>query len=834
MNGDIYKSLCAIFNFNKDTKNVSFGVNPLLNRLDKKDLYKTFLFEFCFLLKNGSVEFNKLDDIWFFKIFNVEEKEIALEIIKVLIDKIYEKNISNEIYLTAVIKLINLNNHEKYKLFRNIQSIYSYYNNNPEYIIYALICTLGFNNEFIKTTILKKDLIDIMDYFLKKINKENKIDYSNINEEFLFDLNKLLYYLNFNKKDSQKNKNFYEFYQYLYNEDKVKEKPKFLEGINPINYFAELKEILIEHEHEYEKNRFDNSEDNINKTEEILKIKYNDEINVDGLNKDSIQFSSNVNKNNPNYINIKTSQEDQRLINNSSKDKTNKNHFPNFQDLIRKEITKYFSLYSKYDDLKILCSRIPSIIKDMNFNKAFLKRYYELLFEISENKLLINKFFSPKVLLQIANLVNIKRKLIEVIPFNLMEKYHKYFYFNKDYYPSEINLKELKFFLEKKLKECKSQEKDLIEKDLNRLNNFINAKDTKTSIDCQVYIDDRDKTGKKLRMIIDFLKFCQNYFHPIVHTSKITLDSLFSSNLKFVDYVFSLKDNIKNDNDKDNKNEEDKFETDLKELTIEKDIKLYKEKKNIEIEDALKILCSNQNYNLNEIDIDKLVASKKNHQDKLNFFENKIGSFLRIIPKEGFEDFKLNHEIEMKESDLINKLNDFDVKISKIIEHKKSRDEAEKIIQEIKELIANETKIVKELYSNFEKLTIDKSNELINSKTNRIYLILNFLKNQREKIDNSRKKLYEEYEKDLNILIMEASKYKSYLREYLSNNVNLFDEWVKEASKENKYKEKYLNFNVLYDNFRDLITSVEIVIDYSYDEKFVLWIIKNNFSQYLK
>ena len=144
--------------------------------------------------------------------FNVEEKEIALEIIKILIYSINENNISNEIFLTHAVKLINLNNHEKYKIFRNIQSIYSYYTNNLEYLILSLICTLGFNNEFNKSSILKKHLMDIMKYFSNKIEKEDKIDYSNINEEFLYDLNKVLFYINFNKKDFQKNKYFQEFY----------------------------------------------------------------------------------------------------------------------------------------------------------------------------------------------------------------------------------------------------------------------------------------------------------------------------------------------------------------------------------------------------------------------------------------------------------------------------------------------------------------------------------------------------------------------------------------------------------------------------------------------
>ena len=119
---------------------------------------------------------------------------------------------------------------------------------------------------------------------------------------------------------------------------------------------------MIEHENKYEKDRIDNSEENINKIEEIQEIKDN------GKNEDLIQSSSHINKNNLNINNFNTSNEDQGLINNSSIDQANKNNCPNNQYLTRKEIIKYIRLYSKYNDLKILCSKIPSIIKDMNFN----------------------------------------------------------------------------------------------------------------------------------------------------------------------------------------------------------------------------------------------------------------------------------------------------------------------------------------------------------------------------------------------------------------------------------------------------------------------------------
>ena len=196
--------------------------------------------------------------------------------------------------------------------------------------------------------------IEEEDNFLNKIKGEDKIDYFNINEEFLYDLNKILYYLNFNKKDAHKNKNFYEFYQYLCKLDNIKEKHKYLDGVNPITYFIELKEIINEHDNEYEKNIIINTGENMNKNEEILKIKNNEKINNNGKNENSTRSSSDINGNNSNINNLYTSTENQGLINNSSIDQADNNNFSNIQDLVRKEITKYFGLYSKYNNLKIL------------------------------------------------------------------------------------------------------------------------------------------------------------------------------------------------------------------------------------------------------------------------------------------------------------------------------------------------------------------------------------------------------------------------------------------------------------------------------------------------
>jgi len=62
-------------------------------------------------------------------------------------------------------------------------------------------------------------------------------------------------------------------------------------------------------------------------------------------------------------------------------------------------------------------------------------------------------------------------------------------------------------------------------------------------------------------------------------------------------------------------------------------------------------------------------------------------------------------------------------------------------------------------------------------------------------------------------------------------NINFIDDWIKTNP---KYKKKYLVSDVIINNLRELLSSIKLDINYSYDERFILWSIKNGFSNYLK
>ena len=288
-----------------------------------------------------------------------------------------------------MLKFLHLGDHKKYILFKRLQSIYSYYHKNIEYVIFPLIFTIGFENQFLRK-LLKNDLMDIISNFIYKIDKDDNIIY-NIDEGFLADLNKLIYYYNFNIRNPENKKDINPLYKYLCTKKDSFQKPLDLEELYPeaFNYFAELKVILIDYDNKYKnKNKIETEQKNNveeNGTEKI--IIYNNK----EKNEISTKFSFDITENNTN--NKKSNKKQWENVDLSKIKIVNNFIDINFiNDLIDERVQKGINQYDKFIKLQKLCENIPSIINDMNLNKNFIETYYKLNFEIAENNLLINKY----------------------------------------------------------------------------------------------------------------------------------------------------------------------------------------------------------------------------------------------------------------------------------------------------------------------------------------------------------------------------------------------------------------------------------------------------------
>ena len=830
MNENIYKRICSIYDFDEDSQILTYNYNILSKNSNsqRSNIYKSILFEFCFLINKGSVEFKDLNDICFFKSFSTKEKELALEIIDVLLKIIENKKMDDSDYMNLTCNLLKDNN-RKLNIFKYLQSIYSYYKDDFRYIIYPIIYTLGFDNEALKLY-LKNDLMDVIGRYM---NESSEIYYYNIDEEFLQYLNKLLYYLNYNQKNPKEIKDINSLYKYLCDYGSNPKKASDLDEkyAEHINCFSKIKDLIeaMYINKEINLSAKDNSEKNTN--EENIKANNNGQSN--NKNGNSTKSSSDINENNSN-INISNGENtlNKELLGNNTN-----NNSTIIRDIVKEEIKIYLEYLENCNKLKGLCEKIPCVLNNMKIDKNSLDQYYNILLENRENKFLISKLSSTIILLQNSNIINLRRKLTEVIPFHIMEKYQDYFSFTSDYFPNSSNLKELKKIIsDKQLEALEAKEKKIIDDDLNRLGDIRKMKDQKNDPDCVVNINDNNQIGKQIKMVIDFLKYYKKNCNPVVHISKKNSDyyllprSLFSSNLKYADYIFSLSDNVKQNNYGAQNKDKIKLEIESDEYS------LYKDEKIISIDEALNILFSKNYLNMSEINVDNKIEGKKKIVNKLKLFDKNIEPFYDIFSLKKKDDFIITDDIKAKESDIINKLNWFDISFSKIINDELSRGECHKIIQDLKELIEIENEDAERIYLESKKLIANTNNEeLVQKKINRLNIILNFLGNQREKINNARKNIYEEYENYLNVLVNKAKEYNIYLKKYYSfNKSNYFDEWIKTESAQKAFEKKYLNLPQIMANFKDLLESVKLDIDYSFDEKFVLWAIKNNFSKYMK
>ena len=126
----------------------------------------------------------------------------------------------------------------------------------------------------------------------------------------------------------------------------------------------------------------------------------------------------------------------------------------------------------------------------------------------------------------------------------------------------------------------------------------------------------------------------------------------------------------------------------------------------------------------------------------------------------------------------------------------------------------------------------DEAYIIICSKINRIHLIIRFIKEQIDKFYKLQQNIYQEFENSCNEIIKLSERIKEMVKKQSQiENINFIDDWIKTNP---NYKKKYLVSDVIINNLRELLSSIKLDINYSYDERFILWSIKNGFSNYLK
>ena len=815
--GEIFDEMCSIFYFDKTNKKLLYISDRSL-----LSIYKDLLFQFCFLEENGPVKFETLDDLWFFNEYKSQSQiKLILDIIESMLlainDRKYDLFASS---INSVKTLLSIMDYKTLEIFLYLQSIYSSYGGNPSNIIFPLIYTVAFNKPIIKKN-LKNDFMEIALLPLEKMKVNNYIDYETINKDFLKYFNGLLNLNEIDKKDC---------YNYLCDFTKNYANNIKFEINESFHYFSGLYDIINEFEKIFIENKSIKNEDDDDKeyqnknsiTDISDKIDNNNSSEIIGIN-DELKNEGKIN-NQELKKEIKENEIKGQLKQNNKDIQTEQNAEDKSKDEnindTQKESHSDFNLMIKVLRLNRLCSKVTYILNSLNINKESIEKYYNLKLSNINNKLLLNKL--SLLLQQNANTINLKRKLVECLLFEIYEKYSSSFNLDSKYCPSKYNIDELLKIIENIKDNSKEPEKTQINLDIEKLTDIkIGIKNTnKQQTDSNININAKsNKNYFKLKKVTEFLRFCKNNLAPFVHAEGSNLDyylltnNLFESKLKRANLLFFLDDMIE---------------------TKGLDEKSIKNKK-IDIKEALKILLNPKTFYINDKKYSNDLKEIKNKlQQDLSQFNDYYKIFIQNSSKGFAIDKIMTPENLDEEKDFIDLLAKYEENLLSIFENEIDRKKAFEIINSITQIIEDEVSNAEGYINSLDNSTIDykQTEKTIKSKINRIYLIIKFLDKQNKKFTNYQLQIYNEYEKSANQILKKSETLKDILqtRTFIEQE-NLLDKWFKTKP---SFKEEFLNESSMRNNFIDLINFVDMNINYTFDEKFSLWMIQNNFSQYLR
>lgn len=476
-------------------------------------------------------------------------------------------------------------------------------------------------------------------------------------------------------------------------------------------------------------------------------------------------------------------------------------------------------------------SEIPELLKKIKNNSNFK------LLEITNLRLeiLIHLLKSP-------NIINIKRKIIEIMIFHLYSENTDYFELDNDYVPTSKNISDLE-----KLIKAKSND-DIKNDDLLHLQSLLDQKkpdinETQKSVNHSKNYN-MDKKNK-LRCAKSFLEFYKTKLNPFVHIFEnkgqfyLLPRNMFSSETNFNKYLCDLESIIGKNGNVEKNGEKNKIVGMKMENEIF-DINIYKEKKLLTVDEAIDILFS-FNSKINAIEnsailqieqkqkefkeaLDKIYDTSKNvikikissTESEIDYDEEivkQINNYVEIFEKDVIQNLSnilnsLLFEDEINDNDeIINKLNSFlddFIKSCKIKLHK-IKDDHFKDINQILYFIIIKTLMVQKMAALFECLK----------------------KKVIEKILNKEKEFLELTK----IIKSNLHKLKKYVEEKIQFE-NVFDIFVEWNKKENYYI-RGLTINELVEFYKDNIKEeMDLEKNLFYDTKFCLWAIKKGFKKY--
>ena len=442
------------------------------------------------------------------------------------------------------------------------------------------------------------------------------------------------------------------------------------------------------------------------------------------------------------------------------------------------------------------------------------------------------------------NIINIKRKIIEVIYFHLYFENSEYFQLNDDYHPSFQNLEELEKLINSNLINDNKNEK--MKKDLEIIKNEKLVLQNKAKVSMLqkeqkkiTKIEENKK--KKLNITKSFLDFYKSFLNNPVHLGENTANlyllprSMFNSEVKAIEYIFDLESVI---NGKDDENNE------IIGLSGKNNIvnlnNIYNDKKIFNIDEALNILFSfNSRFNYID-DKTSLIIKKKDQEFKkeINEYKEFYQDFF-MINTGSTEDKKCSiftNEINDKINDCVNTfsievLNRLNELIGKISEGK-IKEEKKKIIFNIKQFFK---KFIDHCSINIvKKCEFPDLNVLMFILSAKI-LIINRISEFFDKTGKGFMKKIELKRIEYNETIKKIKSNLKELKKIIQKNNNfeniIYQQW------NNKIKVKYDKEKYSLEKIKSYLSKyikgpLNLDMKYTYDSRFCHWAIKHGFGNY--
>ena len=551
----------------------------------------------------------KANDLWF-EVKEIKEDVDYYNIIISLIDLLLESLTSNQdvdIPLLAE-KIVNVLKNCKYSEYYNLtRKIFLAIDQGEKsfYDIYCSVCCLGFK----KNSLLHREL----EYNLKDLSEYDQFQNSVYSKEF---------------------ENF--------NYDNIN-----IEFLNNFNDFIEC--IL-------------NGESNGKNINEII-TKLIDKNNKEDNSKNEIVDKKNSLSNNKLISTLETNEIEQDS-NNEEIDTTEKEidkdiyekFISNFKDLENEGNNismKTFLLYNKrnhrLNGIILLRSKIKEQLKEFELISKSQKELLSYYCSIKENLIYILRLKTLINQIKSSSIINIKRKLIDLLVFYIIKKNEKFFSLNVNYSPNKTFLEKILNILQKK----RRYETEEIQKKINDIEKLIQKKKSITNY--HIKIENSD-----LKDIINFFSYYKKYY--IFHLEKE--NELYKVNK----LIFNENENeyqnqeiiIKN-KDKSSKNSNQEInclnldyafklifeftpDYETNEITLSKELKSIKEEKKVKIDNIIDLISASldkiiylndTNSEIPKFEIDKDEYFSKEAKDLIkkrkSEFDKKIKSINELL-----------------------------------------------------------------------------------------------------------------------------------------------------------------------------------------------------------